>query len=296
MKALTLSVFTFLSLQVSALTIGSYNIRNFDYDQRYKITTNKSELTNILRNLKADVLSIQEINNTQAWEKYVQSSMPGFDTEVTRCGGEHGQRLGFLYNKATIELVKFEEDLSISEPGSAGSCDTGSRPAAIGLFRVKATGQRFFGITLHLKSGSQADSVQKRSKQFEVLKKIIQNLKAKNGVNDFYFAGDLNTTEFNKKGVDFEMLRRLSQDLGMRNLAENLKCSAYYWGGTDDGIESPSMLDHIFVTPGLQKNPTARAQVGGHCQKVSCREVPIKELGISYEAVSDHCPLSATIQ
>lgn len=297
MKALLSLALLASSLHASAgLVIGAYNIRNFDYDQRYKITTNKSELTNIIRNLRADVLSVEEINNTQAWDKYVASSLPGYDTEVSRCGGEHGQRLGFLYNKNTVELLSFNEDLSISEPGTPGACDAGSRPAAIGLFKVKATGQKFYGITIHLKSGSQGESIQKRAKQFEVLKKIIANLKAKSGVNDFYFAGDMNTTEYSSKGSDYQMLQRVAVDLGMKDLASNLKCTAYYWGGTDDGIETPTMLDHLFVTPGLMRNSSAQAQAGGHCQKVSCRQVPIKDLGVSYESVSDHCPIAAPIQ
>jgi hypothetical protein len=56
------------------------------------------------------------------------------------------------------------------------------------------------------------------------------------------------------------------------------------------------MLDHVLVTPGLVKNRAAEAKAGAHCAKASCREVPIKELGISYESVSDHCPVTATVQ
>jgi hypothetical protein len=81
----------------------------------------------------------------------------------------------------------------------------------------------------------------------------------------------------------------------MIDLAQNLGCSAYWWGGSDDGIEDPSLLDHIVVTPGLRKN-TNQAQVSGHCKKVSCRQASLKDLGVSYESVSDHCPITATIQ
>lgn len=280
-----------------ALTIGAYNIRNFDYDQRYRITTNKVELASMLKNLNADVLSVEEINNTAAWDSFVQSKLPGYDTELTRCGGEHGQRLGFLYNKNTVELLSFNEDLSIVEPGTPGSCDSGSRPMAVGLFRVKATGQKFYGMTVHLKSGEQPNSVKKRGKQFQIIKNVIQELRSKTGVQDYYFAGDMNTTNYVKRGSDFQQLTTVVRDLGMFDLTSNLKCTAYYWGGTDDGIESPSMLDHLIVTPGLLKGKSATGAVAlGHCQKASCREVPIQDLGISYESVSDHCPITAVIQ
>lgn len=294
---LALSLLTTLSAK--AFTIGAYNIRNFDYDERYRIRTNKVELSSILNSLQADVLSVEEINNTAEWDRFVQSKMPGYDTEVSRCGGAHGQRLGFLYNKSTVELLSFNEDLSISEPGAQGACDAGSRPLAIGLFRIKATGQKFYGMTTHLKSGSQGESIEKRTKQFEIIKKIVKDLKSKTGIQDFFIAGDMNTTEYLSKGHDYKILTKMVSELGMTDLSANLKCTAYYWGGTDDGIETPSLLDHVIVSQGLLKlksRNSVQAMATGHCQKVNCREVPVRELGTSYASVSDHCPVTATIQ
>lgn len=297
MKRLLSLLFITASLSAqAAITVGTYNIRNFDYDQRYRIRTNKPELAKILSGLKADVLSVEEINNTAEFESFVSTQLPGYDTELSRCGGAHGQRLGFVFNTNTVELLSFNEDLSISNPGGPDQCDQGSRPLAIGLFRIKATGQKFYGMAAHLKSGSQGDSVQKRIRQFEIIKNTINELKSKTGVKDYFFAGDLNTTEYITRGQDYKILTKFVKDLGMVDLADALPCSAYWWGGSDDGMETPSLLDHLVVTPGLMKNTNARAQVGGHCQKVSCREVKIQELGVSYEGVSDHCPVTATIQ
>lgn len=294
MKTFIASLLLFGSFTLEAISIGAYNIRNFDYDTRYKITTNKVELSTILKSLKVDVLSVEEINNTEEWDKFVQSKMPGYETEVSRCGGAHGQRLGFLYNTSQVEMLSLTEDLSIVEPGKVGTCDSGSRPLAIALFKIKSTGQKFYGITAHLKSGNEASSILKRAKQFQILKNIINELKMKSGVQDFYFAGDLNTTEYLNRGPDYQNLEAIIKELGMVNLTSDLKCTAYYWGGSDDGIETPSKLDHVVVTPGLIKT-SPKTQSYGHCQKVSCREVPIKELGISYESVSDHCPITSNI-
>jgi endonuclease/exonuclease/phosphatase family metal-dependent hydrolase len=296
MKSFSLLLLSIFSLSAQAtLTIGAYNIRNFDYDMRYKISTNKPALATMLKSLKVDVLSVEEIHNTAEWDKFIQAQMPGHDTEVSRCGGTHGQHLGFLYNTSKVELLSFNEDLSTVEPGKSGSCDSGSRPLAIALFKIKATGQKFYGITAHLKSGAEASSMTKRAKQYDILSNVITELKSKTGVKDYYFAGDLNTTEYYDGGYDFKALNAIVKKLGMVNTTANLKCSAYYWGGTDDGIETPSKLDHVIVTPGLLK-VTPVAQNHGHCQKVSCQEVPIKELGISYESVSDHCPITTAIQ
>ncbi len=290
--ALLSLLFTF---SAKALTIGAYNIRNFDYDERERIKTNKQELSLLLQSLRFDVLSVEEVNNTAEFERMISSKLPGYDVELSRCGGAHGQRLGFVYNTATVELLSFNEDLSVSEPGKTGSCDSGSRPLAIGLFRIKATGQKFHGITAHLKAGADAGSLQKRQQQYEIIKRVVTELTNKSGVRDVYFAGDMNTTEYLSRGSDHRHFSKLVSDLGMIDLAANAPCSSYYWGGTDDGIETPSLLDHVVVTPGLMKRKTV-AEPQAHCKKVSCREVPIAELGITYGEVSDHCPMTATIQ
>ena len=284
-----------LSVKLEAITIGAYNIRNFDYDERSRVHTNKPELANILLSLKADVLSVEEINNTAEFEKFVKNKLPGFDTELTRCGGAHGQRLGFVFNTSKVELLNFIEDLRITEPGTQGACDSGTRPLAIALFQIKATKQKFYGISAHLKAGSAPAAINKRTKQYEILKNVIQELKTKTGVKDFFLAGDLNTTEFLSRGIDYKLLNKVVSDLGMVNLTQNLSCSAYWWGGTDDGIESPSLLDHLVVTPGLLKT-AGKVAVGGHCQKVNCKNASGRDLGVSYESVSDHCPITATIQ
>lgn len=295
-SALSLLLFLASFSTQAAITIGAYNIRNFDYDVRYKITTNKTELSSIIKNLNVDVLSIEEINNTAKWDEFVATKLPGYDTEVSRCGGAHGQHLGFLYNKNKVELLAFNEDLRVSEPGGNPGCDTGSRPLAIGLFRIKATGQKFYGMTAHLKSGSNPSSLQKRLKQFEAIKTLVSELKAKTDVKEFYLAGDLNTTSFNTRGPDYAQLNKVVSELGMVNLTSKVGCSAYWWGGSDDGVEDPSLLDHVIATPGLIKTSSPRANLYGHCQKVSCRQARERDLGISYESVSDHCPITATIQ
>lgn len=294
MKAF-LAAFLILPSFAFALTLGTYNIRNFDYDTRARISTDKSTLATLLKSMHADVISVQEIVNTAEFERFIAKSLPGFDAEISRCGGEHDQHLGFVFNKNVVSLLSFNEDLAIADPGKAGGCNAGSRPMAIALFQVKATGQKFYGISLHLKSGGTPSSIQKRLKQYEVIKNTITQLKAKTGVKDFYFAGDLNSTEYTTRGVDYKALTAMVSALGMVDLAQNMGCSAYWWGGTEDGIESPSLLDHVVVTPGLLKK-AARAEVMGHCQKVSCKPATPANLGLSYGGVSDHCPIRATIQ
>lgn len=279
----------------AAITIGGYNIRNFDYDERYKIRTNKPALATIITSLNVDVLSVEEINNTKEFEVFVENNLKGYKVALSQCGGAHGQRLGFIYNSNKVSLLSFNEDLSIADPGTAGECYNGSRPLAIALFQIKETNQRFYAMTAHLKSGSKPDAIAKRTQQFEIIKNIINELKSKTGVTEFSIAGDFNTTEWLSQGSDYQNLSKVTRELGMVNLTAKMGCSAYWWGGTDDGIETPALLDHVIVTPGLLKRQTS-AQPSGHCQKVACKQARVADLGVSYEGVSDHCPITATIQ
>ena len=295
MKTVAATFALLFTITAHALTIGAYNIRNFDYDERSRIKTNKQELSVLLQSLRFDVLSVEEVNNTAEFEKMIANKLPGHDTAISRCGGAHGQHLGFVFNTATVELLSFNEDLSISEPGRPGTCDSGARPLAIALFKIKATGQKYYALTAHLKAGGDAGSLSKRQKQYEIIKNVVNELREKTGVKDFSIAGDMNTTDYLQRGSDYKFFTKMVSDLGMVDLAATSACSAYYWGGTDDGIETPSLLDHVVVTPGLMKKQT-KAEAHGHCKKASCREVPATELGIIYESVSDHCPMTANIQ
>jgi endonuclease/exonuclease/phosphatase family metal-dependent hydrolase len=123
----------------------------------------------------------------------------------------------------------------------------------------------------------------------------MKELKSKTKIEDFFLAGDLNTTEYVSRGNDYKVLTKFVSDLGMVNLTQSLKCSAYWWGGTDDGIEEPSLLDHVIATPGLIKT-SVKPQLSAHCKKVSCNSASLAQLGVSYESVSDHCPITARIQ
>lgn len=295
MKTL-LAVLSMLPTLVFAanLTIGTYNIRNFDYDERYQIRTNKEELSSIIAKTGTDLLAVQEINNTTEFARYIKASFSGYDTILSECGGEHGQKLGFMFNTKKLKLLSFNEDLDLAGAGSQGSCYAGSRPGAIALFEIVETKQKFYAISVHLKSGSEGSSLKKRNKQFEIIGSIVKELQA-TGIQDFIVAGDMNTTTYNTRGEDYKTLTKLVSSIKATDLSANLKCTAYWWGLSDDGIESPSILDHVLVSPGLIKTQI-ETELSGHCKAVSCQERAETDLGMSYSNVSDHCPVSAKVQ
>lgn len=281
------------SLVQASLTIGTYNIRNFDYDERARINTNKPALENILKGLRSDLLGVTEINNVSEFNSFIGRKLPGHDVVLSNCGGAHGQHLGFVYNKAKLKLINFTEEAAFS--GEGGGCFAGSRPAAVALFEEISTRERFYAIQLHLKSGGNAADMQKRAQQYQLLQRLVKRLVA-SGVPSVLAMGDMNTTGYTARDNDYRSFEAMLRGAALNNLSANIGCSAYWWGGTDDGKESPSLLDHILATGPMLKNRTAASTVGAHCRAVSCREASPAQLGISYTGVSDHCPQTATIR
>jgi exonuclease III len=56
-------------------------------------------------------------------------------------------------------------------------------------------------------------------------------------------------------------------------------------------------LDHILVSKSLAANFTyLGSKSHSHCEANQCEIVPLKDLGVSYEQVSDHCPVVSEIQ
>ncbi|MFA7614597.1 MAG: endonuclease/exonuclease/phosphatase family protein, partial [Candidatus Caldatribacteriota bacterium] len=245
--SLALMMFLITTL-AQALTIGAYNIRNFDYDTRYRIKTNKPALAEIIKNVNADILTVEEISNTQEFERFVSSNLPGYSVTLSRCGGRGQHHLGFVYNTRTVELLSFNEDLSITDPGGNVGCDTSSRPLVIALFRDLQTNKKFYGLAAHLKAGSARDAVSKRHEQLDIISNWISHLKTSTGIQDYFVAGDLNTTLFYNRGVDFRALEKFAANNGLVNATQSVGCSSYWWGGTNDDIEDPSLIDHVFVS------------------------------------------------
>jgi endonuclease/exonuclease/phosphatase family metal-dependent hydrolase len=276
----------------AGLNVGTYNIRNFDYDERARTHTDKPALQNIMNDIKFDLLGVNEINNAPEFEKFIASKFTAYSVRLSTCGGAHGQRLGYVYNKSKLKLLSFTEDLTITNPGTQGSCNTGTRPLAVAYFEEVATGEKFYAIQAHLKAGGNAADMGKRFQQYTILENFVKDLVAK-GNKQIMVTGDFNTTGYSLRDSDYTKFTAMVRNAGLIDLSANVGCTAYWWGGTDDNIDEASVLDHILVTNDFLKNKQAKTQTHGHCKQLSCRSASPQELGVSYEGVSDHCPQTA---
>jgi endonuclease/exonuclease/phosphatase family metal-dependent hydrolase len=290
-------IFT-ISLNVLAgLKLVTYNIRNFDYDQRQRIPTDKPSLYKMIKGLNADLIGVQEIVNGQEFKNFITKYFPNYGVALTTCGGEHDQKLGFIYNKNKLQLTGFKQDLRLSKSsaGASENCQHGSRPAAIAYFYNKVDSYNLAGISVHLKSGGNAKNVTKRQYQMKVLQQIVAEIRTQK-INDFVIMGDFNTTEYIFKGAVYNTFRRAIANMRLTDVAAHIQCSAYWPGrNMNDNIYEPSTLDHILVSPRIVGKRDVRKTVfaNGHCAKVQCRKATAASLGVSFNGVSDHCPISA---
>lgn len=302
LPVLLLSTLLSLSAQAS-FKLATYNIRNFDYDERSRVFTNKQHLVKTIKNLDADFIGVQEINKTRAFDEMIQRNFLGrYKTVFTECGGAHDQRLGFVYDRAKFDLVEFKQDLRTVKPNQQQQrnnrgrfdCRDGSRPLAVGHFREKATNRHIITISLHLKSGGRESSIKKRFRQIKIINKLINEKRAQ-GFEHFIVLGDFNTTEYNKKGAGRDRFVNAVNQMRLKDHASNLKCTAYWWGGRDDKTQYPSSLDHILVSSSLQSSKTRSAELHGHCARLRCGATRESQMGISFDEVSDHCPIALTL-
>lgn len=298
-KKIVLSLTLLVSLIGSAyakLTIATYNIRNFDYDVRSNTPTNKSHLRETLQQINADLLAVQEINQKFIFNKFIKSNFSEHEVALTDCGGSHDQKLGFVFNTKKLKLIGFEENLKIVDPSdpSNTSCE-GSRPLAIAHFKMLDSNEELIAMAVHLKSGGQRKSINKRFMQLKVLTEAVQKYKSL-GFKNFIIMGDFNSTQYTFKGVEYDKFNSLVSKMGMVDLTKSIPCTSYWWGGRSDGKQHPSVLDHVLVSESLAFNKIAKtASPLTHCQKLRCETTDERDMGISFDEVSDHCPVVSEI-
>lgn len=288
---------------IAKLRIGTYNIRNFDYDERSHVPTNKNKLYETLKEMNFDFIAVQEINEAEIFENYIERSFKGrYGVVLSKCGGAHGQKLGFVYDKDLFSLVNFKEDLRITNPFAPnnGLCYDGSRPLAIGTFKNKKNDKVFAAMSVHLKSGGHARSIQKRFKQLELINDVIKEHKQK-GIKNFVVMGDFNSTEYIFRGQGRNDFANMAKKMNLDDVTSDLSCTAYWWGGRRDGKQHPSQLDHILISGDFgsenkSSKVKATTQSYGHCAKLACEVTRDERMGDSYDEVSDHCPLVSTIE
>ena len=298
------SIVTVKSARADIFTIGSYNIRNFDYDERSRIKTDKYALKKIIDGIHADLFAVQEIVNAKVFHKFINKHFQHHRVILTKCGGSADQKLGFIYNAQKLELIEFWEDDRLTrrseriyDDKTEVTCPKGLRPAAIAHFKQKGSTKDFIAIALHLKAGGRQASADVRRKQYRKVGKILRELKPSKGIDKFLILGDFNTTDYLRYNHNYEIFMDFLKENNLYDFSEDLGCTAFWWGGREDGQYYPTVLDHILISKNfLSEFDGHVSQTHAHCQRSECRPTESRELGKSFKKVSDHCPISIKMQ
>lgn len=279
-----------LSLQSFAgLKFGSFNIRTFDKNSS---STNKIELRRILEDADFDFFSVQEIVNADSFKKFIKDNFNKFTVVLSECGGAGKQKLGFVFNHYKIKMNSIKEDSTLSDVKERCSS---LRPAMIGDFEVRSNKKKFSAIAVHLKAGSGTRNYNRRNVQYGILSEMVESYQ-KSGKKNIVIMGDFNTTGYIHRDVDYKNFRDFLNNNQLSTSARYLKCTSY-WGGSDynDNIEESSTLDHIVYSRNFLDNRRLNFGLYAHCKKARCQDTYAQDLGVSYDEVSDHCPISLTV-
>lgn len=278
-----LSMLLFLIGSAHAFTITSFNIRNFKVEGPY--TTNPESLKSVLDRNLSDLNAFQEIVDTTTFKKLINSNYPKHRVLFSKCGGYGQQKLAFVYNSTKFNILEIIEELDIT---GNDSCNSGVRP----LLRIKvvnkSTSEKFWALLVHLKAGSNYRDISFRKDQLSFISSIT------NALDNFVIIGDFNTTQFFKTNGKYFHDFLSTNDFTYSSSQVN--CSSYWWGAISDNYFYPSLLDHILISPKLSSNYNMINFTNGeHCNLNRCAISSQSELGDSFNNVSDHCPIKATL-
>lgn len=267
-------------------SVSSYNIRNFDNDPDAG-KTDLVALGNVIKEFQSDVMAFVEVVNKPAFDALIKKNLPGYQYQISSCGGFGKQHLAIVYN-SKFEYVKQVEDFSFS--GTGNKCGS-LRPVFLVTLKAKSTNAIYTFGAVHLKAGGNSRAMEQRWQQYTKLNGLTANYKNENLI----LLGDFNTTGYNIKDEDYTKFEDLLSSASLRTNSENVACTAY-WTGTQGGEEhQPSILDHIVVQDKIAGSVES-VKVGAHCALVNCKPATPTNLGKTYQSVSDHCPVQVTFR
>lgn len=187
--------------------LNNVECRGWDSDQSQEFTRQRDKLLTALSGLNADILGLNELENTTGVEPLdsIVSGMPGYAYINTGTIGTDAIKVGLIYRPAVVTPVgTFKLLTSAVDPRFI---DTKSRPSLAQTFEVNATGARVTVVVNHLKSkGSdcidvgdpdlgdgQGNCSQTRRAAAEALVDWLATDPTGSGDSDFIIMGDLNS-------------------------------------------------------------------------------------------------------
>lgn len=258
--------------QTDALRVATWNLRNFPGRGQ-----DVQGVADSVRALHASLVAVQEIKNPDE----LRSRLPGKILLLSKGGGKGHQRLGFAYDPVLLDAVGApREHRELTAGGRV-------RPAFAQTFRLRASGEPFDAIVVHLKAMPKGAAL--RERQWVQLASIADRASAR-----VIVLGDFNPVGGEGRTAHEELLALEGAlvDTGLQRIPVEDGCSAYWDGPRRDAWKEPSLLDLIFVR-GFGERQILVAHAGGHCAANGCESLRSTDAypDPSFETFSDHCPV-----
>lgn len=267
------------------LRFGTYNVRLFGTEP-----TDLTRLARVLVEVRADVVALQEVTAEGAVRelvaRVVASRGPRYRYALSRCGGQRGMRVGFLYDPARATLAGTTEFPSL-DPGGDGPCSEGDRSGFAGAFRDGDATVR--ALVVHLSAGSEPERVERRRAQWGRVLTIAKGLQR--GAARVLVLGDANSTGWlDDAAGERSFIEGRAAVAGFAVETRALACTEYW--RTPRGALEPSVLDHVLAWPA---GGASAARVHGYCARLRCAPRPADDPPAEYATVSDHCPVTVDL-
>ncbi len=255
----------------SVITIGTFNVEwlgdGDSLDVKQRTDEDYRNIAEIIKKTDAEVLGIQEIENSAALEKVLRY-LPEYKYYLGTHG--HAQNVGVLY-KSSVQISDATEYLPLATRAER------NRPG----FVFRCTKNQFSAtvMVVHLKSTSRMDSTKElkvesyinRREQVHVLRTWLDSLVLNAHQEDVLVVGDFN--DFAQRQQNATLGEILADTNAVLLSAEQRSCKKPEWYG----------IDHILASRHLSQRWYAQ----------SIHNVNLYALLKSTEAigVSDHCPV-----
>lgn len=216
-----------------AIDIASWNIEYFPQSG-----TTASVVADLITSLDLDVVAVQEISDTAAFDELV-ARLPkhkGALSPHTYGDGTY-QKVGFLYRE---DLVTLTNVTTIFQ----GSGYELPRPPLQATLKVIGTDVELTIINVHLKAGLDDEDIARRASSIEILAGHVNSQVDGPADDEVILIGDFNETVTNPFGRD--VLSPILDDATFVFQTEALAMS-----GTATFLPADVMLDHIVTTTAL---------------------------------------------
>lgn len=269
--------------QQGEFKVGTWNLEflgapgNFRDNLPLRTDPDYAAIGKKVRELGVCALAVQEVNDEATLLKVAAGAGSSWTAFLGTSGGwddgKTAQRIGFLYDRAELELLYAEELLPL--PREFEKLPIFHRVPVTACFQHKRTGCDFRLVTVHLKAGRKPDDEQKRKGESQALAAWLDGkLATANEDPDVILLGDFNSTYGTEPQRSFEHGKR------MHYLLQNTP--------TPTIQHFPEPIDQIVVADACQEVERTSLFVGndfGGLTKEAWRQT-----------YSDHFPVTVTLR